>query len=107
MGYPKGRVFEQLNVSDPEQAILERYYEDMLNNEVQMKIQMRQAETMMALQGGMQQEQPGTQHPGFQNAEGPGFNPNQGGVSPAEMEPGATREMLAGVDRQGLPMTEV
>lgn len=108
MGYPKGRVFEDLNVADPEQAILERYYEDMLNNEVGLKIQQRQMEIMQALQqppapAGMQGA---PAQPAFSNMSGQGFNPNQGGVSPQEGAPQFTREAMMGQDRSGLPIME-
>jgi len=117
MGYPKGRVFEQLNVADPEQAIAERYFEDMLNNEVQLKLEQRKMEQQMIMQQMMQQMmQPAPQPQGgtppgppgmYDNVGGGGFNPAAGGVPPAEAVPEGTREVLTGHDRSGLPLTEV
>jgi len=111
LGYPLARVLEDLNVSDPEQAIAERYFEDMLREENQIISQQRQ----MEVQQQMQQAQMNMQNmmqgpppsPGFSNVEGQGFDPNMGGTPPGVAASGLTREELNGVTSGGEPIAEV
>lgn len=110
LGYPKSRVFEDLNVADPEQVIRERYQEDFLDNEMALRMQQRQMEAQQEAQQApnlqnMQQGPPPS--PGFENVQGQGFDPNMGGTPPQLAASGLTREELNGVTSGGDPIAEI
>lgn len=122
LGYSMERALEETGVADPDQAIKEGMYEQMLRAQVQQKsqamlqeqqfdVQMRlQAKQMMAqqamqggggLQGGGQPPMQGTPPVPRQTPGGQGFNPAMGGIPPAQANPGLTRERASGRDRAG------
>lgn len=131
LGYPKSRVFEDLNVPDPEQVAAERVQEDLVNNEVSIQMQQRQAEAQMQIQllqqqiAMMQQQAQQAQipqmqgqnmqnmrttqppSPGFSNVQGQGFDPNLQGEPPQTAASGLTREELNRATTGGEPLAEI
>jgi hypothetical protein len=120
LGMPKARIFEDLNISDPEQAIIERYLEDLTDNEMRMINERRMAELQQQMMTESQQQMMVDQSfqdqnmmqnpppsPGFENVEGQGFNPNMMGGSPAESAPSLTRELVQGMTRSGEGIAEI
>ena len=132
LGWPKADLYEKLGEQDPQQLRRDRYFEDMMDNEVgirlerrnameQMKMeQMMQEQAMIAQQaaqqaqmmaqtggGGLPQQQP-MGGPGMEAAfgamQGEGFNPAMQGTPPAIGFPPGTREEVTGVDVTGAPL---
>lgn len=131
MGVSVKRSLEEAGITDPEQAIQEGYYDQMVANmmQIQMQNQQRQAqlefdlqaqaamfEQQMAMQEAMQQGGPqggppqgGPGGPPMGPGgppqgtppEGLAMSPNQGGLPFAQFAPEATREQLNGTDRSG------
>jgi hypothetical protein len=115
--YSKERALDEMGVSDPETVIKEVYFGTLRDAQIQNLIAMQQAQSQMSLQmeaqaaqmqmqQGAQQQQLGQE--AIQNElagapGGPGFDPNQGGLSPQMAAPGATREGVTGEDLEGNP----
>lgn len=128
MGVSKRRSIEETGITDPEQAIQEGYYDQLLENMMQiemrrtqhaaeLEMQLQSQQAMMGLQQQMQQAQQeqqgqqmqagpqGPQGPPptgpFGELNGPGFAPPEGGLPFAQGAPEATREQLNGQTRTG------
>jgi hypothetical protein len=104
MGVPKQRVFEQLNISDPEQAIIEKRQELFDDMEVQIAMQERQIGAQAQLQQMLQPQRNPATPPAFDTTRGEGFNPAAGGTPPANAAPQFTREQITGKDNRGNPV---
>jgi hypothetical protein len=116
LDWPKGRTYEFLDVPDGDIAMEERQQEMLIEQEFALAIKERQAEVDMAIQQQLNEQQMAMQarinrlqqggpvsaaREGFANTGGTGFNPAQGGDSPMNANPEATRERVTGQDRQG------
>jgi len=110
LGMPKARIFEDLNVLDPDQAMKERVFEDMQAEELALQSQQRQLELQQqALQQPNLQNLPQgpPAQPAFENTTGQGFDANMMGTPPQVAASGMTREELNGVTSGGEPLAEV
>lgn len=110
---PVARVLEDLDITDPETALLEYYSEQMDEaafQQLQQQIQMAQQQAQLAAQQAQMPQQPqGTGEgnlPSFDNIGGQSFNPAFQGEPPVEGAP-LTREQVTGRDRQGMPLQEL
>lgn len=112
IGLSKERALEEIGVPDPEAEMKQTFYEQLVANKVQMlmrqemaamdmQIQQAQQEAMMQAQA---QAQAQMGPPGIPGIEGAGFDPAAGGLPPAMMMPGATREQQTGADRMGVEL---
>jgi hypothetical protein len=107
--YSKARALDEMGVTDPETVQKEIYFDMLLDAQMQNLIQTQQAQSQMALQ----MEQQAAQQMSLEANQtdlagapgGQGFDPNQGGVPPQMVAPGATREGVTGMDMEGNPTT--
>ena len=126
--YPMERIIEFLGDTDP-QGAARLYYKEQFKDAYiagvlqkvqaegsgemeqmrQMLEQLMQQQEQMA-QAAQQQQGPGRtpQGPGgLEGVGGPEFNPAEGGLPPATVAPGATRETQTGRTQGGMPIAEV
>jgi hypothetical protein len=124
------RIIEYLGDTDPQGAMRMYYKEQMKDAYMAGKLQkvqaagsgeleqlMQIAEQFMQMQeqmakaapaeGGPGRTPPGPANQGIPGVGGAGFDPNQGGLPPATVAPGATREGQTGLTQGGAPIAEV
>lgn len=127
LGYSQERALESIGENDPKKVLRQRYKEDYITflldkqkreammrmelgvqTEAMLQQQMAQASQMAAPGVGMPPGAivNGEPVPGGASPGGAGFNPAAGGLPPAMANPGATREMVTGMDRMGVPIAE-
>ena len=119
LGYPKGRALEDIDVTDPDAALDEKYEEMRKEADFQMEMMQRQLDmralaqqAQQAQQQAQQQQYPqggiGAETPAmFEATQGQGgFNPAAGGQSPLQVAPMFTREAVTGRTRGGEEIVE-
>ncbi len=124
------RIIEYLGDTDP-QGAMRMYYKEQMKDaylagvlqkvqatgsgELQQMAEMleqamaalEQAQTAAPPEGGPGRTPPSPANQGIPGVEGAGFDPNQGGLPPATVAPGATREGQTGRTQGGAPVAGV